>query len=140
MGGESTTVKGRRCSVEKSEFEFLELLDNQDEFIRVPAETVLFREGEKGDRMFVILEGEVRLSINDQDLGTEVDGGIVGEMALIDEALRSATATTVTDCVLAPLDLEAFMAMVRKKPAFAVHVMQVLSQRLRLANEILTLY
>ena len=126
--------------MDKSDFEFLELLDNQDEFIRVSADTVLFSEGENGNKMFVILEGEIRLTINGQALGMEVDGGIVGEMALIDEALRSATATTVTDSVLAPLDLPAFMALVQKKPEFAVHVMQVLSQRLRLANEILTLF
>ena len=126
--------------MQKGEFEFLELLENQDEFIRVPADTVLFREGEKGDRMFVILEGEISLTINDQPLGTEVDGGIVGEMALIDEAVRSATAVTKTDCVLAPLDMAAFMALVQKKPEFAIYVMQVLSQRLRLANEILTLF
>jgi CRP-like cAMP-binding protein len=126
--------------VEKVDFEFLELLENQDQFIRVPADSVLFREGEKGDKMYVILEGEIRLSINNQALGLEVDGGIVGEMALIDEALRSATATTLTDCLLAPLDLEAFTTLVKKKPEFAIHVMQVLSQRLRLANEILTLF
>ena len=126
--------------MQKSYFEFLELLENHDEFIRVPADTVLFSEGENGDKMFVILEGEIRLTINGQALGMEVDGGIIGEMALIDEALRSATATTVTDSVLAPLDLPAFMALVQKKPEFAVHVMQVLSQRLRLANEILTLF
>ena len=126
--------------MQKSYFEFLELLDNQDQFIDVPADTVLFREGEEGDRMFVILEGEIQLTINEQALGLEVDGGIVGEMALIDEAVRSATARTLTDCVLAPLDLEAFTSLVQKKPEFAIHVMQVLSQRLRLANEILTLY
>ena len=126
--------------MQKSDFEFLELLDNHEQFIKVPADTVLFKEGEKGDKMFVILEGEIQLTINEQALGMEVDGGIVGEMALIDETLRSATATTVTDSVLAPLDLPAFMALVQKKPEFAVHVMQVLSQRLRLANEILTLF
>ena len=126
--------------MDKSEFEFLELLDNQDQFIRVPAETVLFREGDKGDKMYVILDGEIGLSINGQELDVEFDGGIVGEMALIDEADRSATAITRTDCVLAPLDLETFMALVQKKPHFAIHVMQVLSQRLRKANEILTLF
>lgn len=126
--------------MEKSEFEFLELLENRDEFMRVPAGTVLFREGEVGDRMFVILEGEVSLTINDQPLGTEVDGGIFGEMSLIDETLRSATATTQSASVLAPLDREAFETLVQKKPQFAIHVMRVLSQRLRLANEILNLF
>ena len=126
--------------MEKYKFEFLETLDNQDSFIKVPADTVLFSEGEAGDKMYVILEGEIRLSINDQALGMETDGGIVGEMALIEEAPRSATATTSTDCVLAPLDVDAFTSLVKKNPEFAIHLMQVLSQRLRLANEILTLF
>jgi CRP-like cAMP-binding protein len=126
--------------MDHAEFAFLELLGDQQEFINIPANTVLFREGDDGDRMFVILEGEVQLTINEQTLGMEVEGGIVGEMALIDEAKRSATATTLTDTVLAPLDLSAFTALVQKKPEFAIHVMRVLSQRLRLANEILSLF
>lgn len=126
--------------MDTKEFEFLELLDNQDKFLRVPAGTILFREGEDGDQMYVILEGEIVLTINGQSLGQELEGGIIGEMALIDEAARSATATTVTDCLLAPLDRAAFMALVQRKPEFAIHVMQVLSQRLRLANEILALF
>jgi CRP-like cAMP-binding protein len=61
-------------------------------------------------------------------------------MALIDEVVRSATAIAVTDCVISSLDMEAFTALVAKKPQFAIRVMHVLSQRLRLANEILNLF
>jgi len=126
--------------VDKNKFEFLESLEEQEELMKAPADTVLFSEGDEGDKMYVILEGEVRLSINNQALGMEEDGGIIGEMALIEEAPRSATATASTDCVLAPMDLEAFTSLVQKKPEFAIYVMKVLSQRLRLANEILTLF
>lgn len=126
--------------METDTFEFIELLENKSDLVKVPAGTVLFREGEVGDRMYVILEGEISLTINEQPLGTEVDGGIVGEMSLIDETLRSATATTQADSVLAPLDHDAFEAMVQMQPKFAIHVMRVLSQRLRLANEILNLF
>jgi CRP-like cAMP-binding protein len=126
--------------MEKEEFEFLTLLDNQDQFFPFAEGSVLFREGEAGGTMFVILKGEISLTINGQELGTEMEGGIVGEMSLIDETDRSATAIAISDCMLAPLDREAFLNLVRKKPEFAIHVMQVLSQRLRLANEILTLF
>jgi CRP-like cAMP-binding protein len=126
--------------VDNFEFEFLELLENHDQFVRISAGSVLFREGDAGDNMYVILEGEISLTINEQALGQELEGGIVGEMALIDESSRSATATTRTECLLAPLDIDAFTALVRKKPEFAIHVMRVLSQRLRLANEVLSLY
>ncbi len=126
--------------MEDSKFEFLKLLDNQNHFVHVPADTVLFREGDVGDKMYIILEGQIHLTINEQDLFTEVDGGIVGEMALIDEDVRTATATTLTDCVLAALDLDAFKDLIQKKPEFSIHVMRVLSQRLRKANEFLTLF
>ena len=115
--------------MDKSKFEFLEMLDDQETLMKVPADTVLFSEGEVGDKMYIVLEGEVRLSINDQALGMETEGGIIGEMALIEEAPRSATATTSTDCVLAPLDVDAFKSLVQKNPGFAIHLMQVLSQR-----------
>ncbi|MFT5138601.1 MAG: CRP-like cAMP-binding protein [Lysobacterales bacterium] len=124
--------------MQKEEIGFLELLDNQDQFFSIDAGSVLFHEGETGGTMFVILKGEVSLTISGQELGTEMEGGIVGEMSLIDETDRSATATASSDCLLAPLDREAFLVLVRKKPEFAIHVMQVLSQRLRLANDILT--
>ena len=126
--------------MDKFEFEFMKLLENHDQFVRIPAGSVLFREGDAGDNMYIILEGEISLTINGQALGQELEGGVVGEMALIDESSRSATATTRTDCLLAPLDIEAFTELVRKKPEFAIQVMRVLSQRLRLANEILTLF
>lgn len=126
--------------MESGEFEFLKLLENQEQFIQVPADTVLFREGDEGDRMYIILEGQVHLSINGQDLSTEVDGGFVGEMALIDEVLRTATARTLTKCLLAPLDLDAFTRLIQKKPEFSIHVMQVLAKRLRDSNEFLKLF
>jgi CRP-like cAMP-binding protein len=120
--------------------DILKFLDGSSGFVRVPSGKIIFREGEAGDKMYVIVEGEVHLSINGQQLAVEYPGGIVGEMSLIEATDRSATASAQTDCVLAPLDLRAFKSLVAREPQFAIQVMQVLSRRLRLANEILTLY
>ena len=125
--------------MENSKFEFQELL-NKEEFISVRPDTVLFRQGEAGDRMYIVLEGEISLEINGQALGTEGVGGIVGEMALIDETPRIGTATTLTDCVLAPLDMDAFTTLVKQKPEFSIHVMRVLTKRLRQANDFFNLF
>ena len=102
-----------------------------------PAGTVIFSEGESANEMYLVIEGQVKLSINGEPMGMEVEGGIIGEMALIDLAQRSATATAVTDCILAPLDRSKFVSMLRETPEFSLHVMSVLADRLRLANDIL---
>jgi len=120
--------------------DILKYLDGSHGFTRYSAGKTIFKEGEAGDRMYVIVEGEVRLTINGQKLATEHPGGIIGEMSLIEEANRSATASAETDCILAPLDMRAFKSLVAREPQFAIQVMQVLSRRLRAANEILTLY
>lgn len=103
-----------------------------------PAGSVIFEEGEEASSMYVVIEGQVKLSIRGESMGMEAAGGIIGEMALIAMAQRSATATAATDCVLAPLDREQFVNMLGEMPEFSLHVMSVLADRLRLANEILT--
>jgi CRP-like cAMP-binding protein len=102
-----------------------------------PAGTVIFQEGEEASKMFLVIEGQIKLSIRGEPMGMEAEGGIIGEMALIDLAARSATATAATDCLLAPMDREQFVSMLRETPEFSLHVMSILANRLRLANEIL---
>jgi CRP-like cAMP-binding protein len=125
--------------MENSKFEFQELLD-KEQFIKIPSDTILFREGDAGDRMYIVVVGEISLEMNGQVLGTAGIGGIVGEMALIDESPRTGTATTLTDCVLAPLDMDAFMALVRQRPEFSIYIMRVLTERLRQSNDFLNLF
>ena len=102
-----------------------------------PAGTDIFKEGDAATHMYLVVEGQVKLTIRGESMGMESEGGIIGEMALIDLAQRSATAIAVTDCVLAPLDRDQFVNMLREAPEFSLHVMSVLADRLRLANEIL---
>jgi len=87
--------------------------------------------------MYLVIEGQVRLTVKGESMSTEVPGGIIGEMALIDSGTRSATATAITDCTLASIDREEFVSLLKQKPEFSLHVMSVLADRLRLANDIL---
>lgn len=98
---------------------------------KYPAGDVLFREGESGDVMYVILEGEVDISVDGVSLMMAGPGDIVGEMALIDANERSATATAKTDCKVIPVDEKKFTFLVQKTPFFSLHVMRVLVERLR---------
>jgi CRP-like cAMP-binding protein len=103
-------------------------VNNVQEF---PAHSTIFAEGMPGDVMYVVLEGEVELRVRDEVLEVAEPGDIVGEMALIDAKPRSATARARSDCRLAPVDERRFLFLVHEHPLFALHVMRVLTERLR---------
>jgi CRP-like cAMP-binding protein len=85
--------------------------------------------------MYVVLAGELELQRGGQAFETLTAGAIVGEMAMIDKAPRSATAIATTSCKLVPLDEKRFEFMVAQTPFFAVHVMRVMVDRLRRTTE-----
>ncbi len=115
----------------------LEIFENSDDLLKFPAGSTIFEEGSAGDFMYVIVEGRIQLSLQNEFIGEESPGGIVGEMALLDSDKRSATATALSDCLLAPIDLHSFKLLIKHTPDFALHVMKVLANRLRLANEMI---
>jgi CRP-like cAMP-binding protein len=93
-------------------------------------------EGEPGDEMYVVLEGEVEIRVSGHLLATIGPGEIFCEMALINSAARSASAVAKSDCRLAPVDEQRFLFLVQHAPYFALNVMQVLADRIRLANQL----
>jgi CRP-like cAMP-binding protein len=100
----------------------------------VEARTVLFHEGDPGECMYAVVEGEVDLERNGTVLETVGPGGILGELALIDTAPRSATAITRTQARVATIDPKRFMFLVHEHPRFAIQVMRIMAERLRNAN------
>jgi len=103
----------------------------------VPAGQVLFSQGEPGDFMFVLMSGTADIVVRDKVMETAVPGTIVGEMALISKGPRSATVIATSDCKFLPIEHERFNFLVQKKPEFALHVMQVLADRLHRTDETL---
>lgn len=97
----------------------------------VPAGTLLIREGEPGTHMYVLLEGEVAISFDGRPLDYLKAGTVLGEMAMVDDRPRSATATAATDCCVVPVDRARFHTLVRQSPEFASSVMSLMSFRLR---------
>jgi CRP/FNR family cyclic AMP-dependent transcriptional regulator len=95
----------------------------------------LFREGEVGDTMFVVLEGAVEVSHGERVIETIGPGGIIGELALIDTAPRSASATAATPSRLVCVGKQEFTFLVQEHPTFALQVMTVMAERLRRAND-----
>ena len=95
---------------------------------------VIFRELDMGAEMYVVLEGEVELAIGPNVVETLGPGEPFGEMALIDQAPRVATATARTACKLAVIPERRFLFMVQTAPHFAVQIMKVMADRLRTMN------
>lgn len=95
----------------------------------------LFREGEPGDVMYVVIEGRVDVARGGQVIETIGEGGIIGELALIDTTARSATATTAVPSRLVRVDRDEFTFLVQEHPTFALQVMKVMAERLRRTNE-----
>jgi CRP-like cAMP-binding protein len=95
----------------------------------------IFQEYDMGSEMFVILEGEVELSIKSRVVETLGPGEPFGEMALIDQSPRTATAIAKTACRLAVIPEKRFLFMVQTTPHFAQEIMKVMADRLRRMNE-----
>jgi len=108
----------------------------------VASNTRLFRQGEKGDAMYLIESGRVRISIRDEDendvtLAELAQGDFFGEMSLIDGRQRSADARVIDDARLAILSRDSFLAFVRTNPDVALEMLSALTERLRRTDELL---
>ena len=85
--------------------------------------------------MYVVISGEVELTLVGEPLGMEGAGGIVGEMAMTHpQGTRSETATAISKVKLARLNRDQFRKIVSENTDFAFHVMAVLANRLIVAN------
>jgi CRP/FNR family cyclic AMP-dependent transcriptional regulator len=108
----------------------------------VPQNTRLFRQGDKGDAMYLIESGRVRISIRDDDeqevtLAELAQGDFFGEMSIIDGRQRSADAQVIEDASLAILSRDAFLSFVRTNPDVALEMLSALTDRLRRTDELL---
>jgi CRP-like cAMP-binding protein len=92
---------------------------------------VVFVQGDKGDKMYVIRSGEVEIERDGKVVEKLTDGDIFGEMALIDGSPRAATARAKTTCEVAPITEKTFLFLVHETPFFAIAVMRTLAERLR---------
>jgi CRP-like cAMP-binding protein len=106
---------------------------------RYPKDSVVFFENEQGDFFFMILDGRIKVTILGDD-GREVilsllgSGDFFGEMALLDNEPRSATAIAVEDSELLSLHRNDFQNVLTDNRSITVGLIKVLTARLRRAN------
>jgi CRP-like cAMP-binding protein len=95
---------------------------------------VIFRQGDPAQELFIIQSGEVEIRLGNRVLERLPQYSIFGEMALIDNAPRSATAIAAGDTKLVSVSEKQFLFLISNTPYFALNVMRVMARRLRAAN------
>jgi CRP/FNR family cyclic AMP-dependent transcriptional regulator len=105
-----------------------------------PRGQALFTEGDLGERVFMIERGWVTLRTHGPEgeemiLALRGPGEIVGEMSMVDRETRSGSVVTLEDCVLFWIDREAFQKCLQTMPKLTLNLTEILSRRLRIANE-----
>jgi CRP-like cAMP-binding protein len=100
------------------------LFDQQTDTVQLKPGEFLYREGDKADKMYVLLEGEMDIRLGDRVVESASEGALIGEMALIDDSPRAANAVATSACRLAQLDRRRFDFLVQQHPYFARHVMK----------------
>lgn len=107
---------------------------------KYPKDGVIFFENDVGDALFMILSGRIKVTILSDD-GREIilamlsDADFFGEMSLLDNEPRSATAISLQETEMVVLHQRDFLTIVEKRPRVLINLLSVLSARLRKANQ-----
>ena len=112
------------------------------DLIRLDENQTLFRAGEPGESLFIVRSGEIELFIKDTAgqkivLDTARAGDFFGELALLDAAPRSATATALMSSELIELDRDDLLLLFQKKPESALSMLAAMGRMTRKADELL---
>lgn len=110
--------------------------------VRLARGQILFNEGEVGDRLYVVLEGKIKLTRTSPDgrenlLSVLGPSEMFGELSLFDPRPRTASAIAVTECRLAGLGHDDLRPWLTGHPEVAVQLLRALAQRLRKTNDVM---
>jgi CRP/FNR family cyclic AMP-dependent transcriptional regulator len=109
----------------------IHLFDRTTDFTVAPAGHVVFRAGDPADSMYVVIGGEVDIVVKDRVIETIDAGGVFGEMALIEDLPRSATAIVKSEAKLVAVNRNRFLFMVQQTPYFSLQLLSIATDRLR---------
>ena len=101
------------------------------EEVDVSENETIFKQGDSGDSLYVILDGKVRVHDGERLLNYLGERDVFGEMALLDPEPRSATVTAVEATRLFRLDQSPFYELMEERPEIAAGIIRVLTGRLR---------
>jgi CRP-like cAMP-binding protein len=99
---------------------------------------VIYKQSDPAKVMYFIMKGQVELSLHDEILSKEKAGGIIGEMAMVGSSIRHATATALSDVILARVNRREFKELIAGNADFSFHVMTILADRLRAVDKFIS--
>ena len=108
--------------------------------VKIAKGSILFKEGDDGEHLYVIVDGKLKLGTSSGDgrenlLSILGPGEMFGELSLFDPGPRTSTATAVTDAKLLSLSHEKVIPWLKQNPEVSLQLLTRLSQRLRRTNE-----
>lgn len=117
------------CSPENIE----RLADASGEQVFAPGQ-VLITQGQVGNGLYLVVSGEVRITTGDEDLARLGPGETIGELSVIDQEPRVATAIAEGETVCLALASWDLIAMLERDPSLAMNLLRTLASRLRRAD------
>ena len=128
-----------------------ELLDEDElahlaktiDLVKFDAGTTIFNEGDLGDRLYIVNYGQIELSIKDTTgekivLKVAREDDVFGELSMLDNRPRSATAAVLTDSELFALDRDDLLLLFEKKPDAALNMLASMGDMLRETDKLLS--
>ena len=144
---------GGRARVEASRLHSIPMLQSLDADVltaladifiteRCPAGRDVFREGDPGDKFYIVARGTLTVWINTPDGGqkqirTMEDGDHFGEIALMEDTARTATVRTSTDCIFLTLARDPFLKLLQREPKLRESFKKVVAERLEASGTVL---
>jgi CRP/FNR family transcriptional regulator, cyclic AMP receptor protein len=102
-----------------------------------PSNHVMFRQGEEGRSLYIVISGRIRIHVDDRQLAVFSKGESFGEMAIFDTQPRSASATTLEPSECLELTQEQLYDAVEETPEISLNIIRVLSRRIRNLNQLI---
>jgi CRP/FNR family transcriptional regulator, cyclic AMP receptor protein len=100
--------------------------------VRYDRGKIIMVAGQTGALMYIVVDGVVAISIRGAVVERVGPGGVFGEMALIDQAPRSANAAAESDCALLAINRNVFLNLVKSDPGFGTSLLSAMAERLRI--------
>jgi len=98
--------------------------------VQFPADKAIMTAGAVGALMYVVMQGHVAISVGNRVVERVAPGGIFGEMALVDQSARAASAIAETECSLLAINRNDFLNLVKAKPAFGASLLKSTAERM----------
>lgn len=102
--------------------------------VRYAQETIIMREGQSGQFMYLVKRGRVGIAVGSTLVEVVGPGGTFGEMAVVDQSPRTARAGAMEETELLAIDRASLLAAVRAQPTLAMGLLKAIAERLRYMN------